>query len=130
WSGGPVGLWRKRGRVRSVPATIDFWVRHNRCDPNPEVAWLTGRHPADRVRVKKTAYRNGVEGSQVILYTVVGGGHTWPGGAERPEHFGRIARDLDATRVIWEFFRQQRRSAGAEPRSHSAQARKSERPGS
>lgn len=41
----------------------------------------------------------------VVLYTIRGGGHTWPGGMELPEWFvGRTTRSIDATRLMWEFF--------------------------
>ena len=48
----------------------------------------------------------------VVLYTIRGGGHTWPGGMELPEWFvGRTTRSIDATRLMWEFFTA-RRSRG------------------
>jgi polyhydroxybutyrate depolymerase len=44
-------------------------------------------------------------GSEVILYTVHGGGHAWPGGEPLPEWItGRTSQDIDATAVMWEFF--------------------------
>lgn len=44
--------------------------------------------------------------ADVVLYTVVGGGHTWPGGSPLPAFItGPTSDDIDATRVMWEFFR-------------------------
>lgn len=49
----------------------------------------------------------GRAGTDVVLYTIRGGGHTWPG---RPQPIfdravvGRTTRDIDATNIIWEFF--------------------------
>ena len=44
--------------------------------------------------------------ADVVLYTVAGGGHTWPGGHPLPAFItGPTTDDIDATRVIWEFFR-------------------------
>jgi len=41
----------------------------------------------------------------VILYTVEGGGHTWPGGKPLPEWIvGRTTREINASSVLWEFF--------------------------
>ncbi len=41
----------------------------------------------------------------VLLYTLIGGGHTWPGSAELPvETFGATNKQIDATQAIWEFF--------------------------
>ena len=42
----------------------------------------------------------------VKLYSVQGGGHTWPGGPQYlPEAtIGKTSRDFDASRTIWTFF--------------------------
>jgi poly(3-hydroxybutyrate) depolymerase len=46
----------------------------------------------------------------VVLYTIHGGGHDWPGGAPLPEWLcGPPSRGIDATPVMWEFFREHRR---------------------
>jgi polyhydroxybutyrate depolymerase len=49
---------------------------------------------------------NGRDNSEVILYTIKGGGHTWPGGYQYLGKWiiGRTCRDMNATEVIWEFF--------------------------
>ncbi len=55
--------------------------------------------------VRRLAYTNCAENADVILYTVEGGGHTWPGGKPLPEWiFGRTTRDISASRVMREFF--------------------------
>ena len=48
------------------------------------------------------------EVTEVAFYIVQGGGHTWPGGFQYlPEAvIGRTSRDLDANRIIWEFFKE------------------------
>nr|NLI49408.1 hypothetical protein [Propionibacterium sp.] len=47
------------------------------------------------------------DSADIVLYTVAGGGHTWPGGRPLPEFItGPTSDDIDATRVMWEFFRQ------------------------
>jgi len=40
------------------------------------------RDPMDGTRVIRKEYNNGVDGTEVILYVVDGGGHTWPGGLQ------------------------------------------------
>jgi polyhydroxybutyrate depolymerase len=40
----------------------------------------------------------------VVLYTIEGGGHTWPGGPPVGWRVGRVSRDLDATRTMIDFF--------------------------
>ena len=46
------------------------------------------------------------DGAQVSLYTIEGGGNTWPGGtAILPEkEVGKTSMDLDADEIIWKFF--------------------------
>ncbi len=41
------------------------------------------------------------EGAEVVLYTIYGGGHSWPGSAMPSEI---TTQDINATDVIWEFF--------------------------
>ncbi len=46
------------------------------------------------------------DGAELTLYAVINGGHNWPGidSGIPSEVAGLINTDLDATRVIWEFF--------------------------
>jgi polyhydroxybutyrate depolymerase len=49
--------------------------------------------------------RTRAENADVILYTVEGGGHTWPGGKPLVEWWaGRTTSEVNATRVMWAFF--------------------------
>jgi polyhydroxybutyrate depolymerase len=109
YQGGGVGLLHKRGRVLSAAATADFWVRANKCAKEIAPETLPDADPADRTRVVCSRWTEGREGSEVVLYTVEGGGHTWPLGVRRPRSFGRVSRDIDATRLIWDFFREHSR---------------------
>lgn len=109
FEGGGVGLVTKRGKVLSVEQTVRFWIERNGCDSVPEAAWVDDADPQDGIRVARAVYPGGREGAEVVLYTVFGGGHTWPQGAERPGHFGITARDFSATEEIWRFFERHRR---------------------
>jgi polyhydroxybutyrate depolymerase len=53
------------------------------------------------------AHTGGVEGAEVILYGVEGGGHAWPGGSQYlPESvIGKVSHDIDATQLVWDFFK-------------------------
>ncbi len=51
-------------------------ARRNRCGPNPVETVVT----AD---VSRLEYANCDDGATVTLYTIRGGGHTWPGGSRR-----------------------------------------------
>ena len=55
--------------------------------------------------VTSRAYKECADDAAVVLYTVHGGGHTWPGGMKLPEWFvGRTTRSIDATGLMWAFF--------------------------
>lgn len=57
--------------------------------------------------VRRLAYANCDENADVVLYTVEGGGHTWPGGKHLAEWVaGWTTDDISATKVMWEFFLQ------------------------
>ena len=53
-----------------------------------------------------TLQRNGqcTSGGAVQLYTVDGGGHTWPQGRVTPTLLGRTGQDFSATWAMWDFF--------------------------
>jgi polyhydroxybutyrate depolymerase len=45
-------------------------------------------------------------GSEVLLYTIQGGGHTWPNGDRQPKFLlGVTSRNLTATNTVWNFFK-------------------------
>jgi polyhydroxybutyrate depolymerase len=95
--------------VLSAPATVDFWVRANRCSSAVERETLPDRDPSDGMRIVREHWTVGRDGSAVLLYTIEGGGHTWPSGARRPRSFGRTCRDIDATELMWSFFKEHKR---------------------
>ena len=52
-------------------------------------------------------YSGCAQGADLVFYTIHGGGHAWPGGKPLPEWIvGYTTQDINATRVMWEFFRQ------------------------
>ncbi len=116
WDGGAVHFGdRELGRVTSVADTLSFWVDHNnRTSPTSRV-WEPDRSPDDGTRVYHEAYANGTDGTEVILYGVQGGGHTWPGGSQYlPEStIGKTSHDINACDVIWSFFKNHSRTVGA-----------------
>jgi polyhydroxybutyrate depolymerase len=58
----------------------------------------------DGTRVRRWAYPGCADGREVVLYTIEGGGHTWPGGPPVGRSVGRVTRDLRATPLILDFF--------------------------
>lgn len=84
----------------STPRWAESWARRNACEARPVEAQVA-------VDVTRRTYTKCADDAAVVLYTVRGGGHTWPGGKPLPEWFvGRTARSVDATRLMWAFFRE------------------------
>lgn len=81
------------------PAWAANWARRNRCGAEPEATDVAPD-------VSRRLYANCANNASVVFYTIKGGGHTWPGGGHLPEWLlGRTTHTIDATRVMWEFFR-------------------------
>ena len=75
----------------SVNESVTFWVEQNHCDPTPHI------NISDSGNIIKRTYLNGSNGAEVVLYTVVNGGHEWFGS----DYF---ACEISATDLMWEFF--------------------------
>jgi len=107
---------RKRGKIREVGPitstreTIQYWLKHNEISGKPDVTQLPNTVQTDKTTVTRSEW-TGSEGNEVLLYTINGGGHCWPGAAQYlpAGMIGRVNRDIDATEVIWDFFRQHKR---------------------
>lgn len=107
WEGGLVGTPRNpRGVVISVPESVLFWVLHNNCSNTPNSTLLPDIDPKDHTWIQQDIYTGGAENTEVVLYTIYNGGHTWPDGYQYlPEVLiGRTSHDMNANTVIWEFF--------------------------
>jgi polyhydroxybutyrate depolymerase len=107
WEGGKVGTKNNpRGTVISVPDSVQYWVERNNCDLTPESAKLPNTNILDLCRVYRDTYKDGDNGTEVVLYEIFRGGHTWPGGTQYfPKILiGRLCKDIDANKIIWEFF--------------------------
>ncbi len=81
----------------SVQESVDFWRMFNGCNPQPQTESF-----AD---IRHEVWSGCREGVAVELYTILGGGHAWPGGNST----GRPGADqptqtISASQLIWEFF--------------------------
>jgi polyhydroxybutyrate depolymerase len=99
-------VWREPGgaRFRGVDDTVRIWAEINGC-PTAPVTSEVPHEPGDGLVIRRRAYGPGREGSEVVLYVIEGGGHTWPGRTPEGALLGRTALDLEANDLIWEFFR-------------------------
>jgi polyhydroxybutyrate depolymerase len=101
--GGPDERTPKNLKFLSVEDSIKAWVKANGC---PETPRVVDRQDVadDGTNVCRTSYGPGRDGSEVILYAIEGGGHTWPGRDVRLRLLGKSTRDISANDLMWEFF--------------------------
>lgn len=83
-------------------ANIPEWTVHvaqrNQCHGEPSNSRITAS-------VRRQAYTDCAENAEVILYTIEGGGHTWPGGKHfMPWIAGITTDDISASKLMWEFY--------------------------
>jgi polyhydroxybutyrate depolymerase len=83
-----------------IDTVINYWVQQNQTNNTPIVTNLPNINTADGSTVTKFEYNNGLNGTEVQLYKVNNGNHTWPGASA-----GNPNLDIDASEVIWNFFR-------------------------
>ena len=100
---GPDERTAKFLRFQSVNDTIRTWVQFDGCPNQPETFELPDTAD-DGITVKRRIYGPGEEGTEVAIYVIDGGGHTWPGRKWPVPWLGKTTRDISANDLIWEFF--------------------------
>ena len=91
----------------STASMVQFWVDNNAAVTPPAVEQLPNTDPEDGTSIYRETYAASAEGAEVLFYGVDGGGHTWPGSTPMLQRLvGITSQDMDASRVIWEFFAQ------------------------
>ena len=100
YAGGPLG--DPFNPVKPVyPPVLDWvaaWAGRNRCAGNPIES-------ATAPDVRRLEYQGCADSAAVVLYTLVGGGHSWPGGKPPPRwRVGATSTSVDATAEMWAFF--------------------------
>lgn len=83
---------------RPVSYAVSFWVARDECSPVPVTETSASGN------IVTDTYGGGIGGSEVVLYTIRGGGHAWPGSA------GSVTGDvptqeISASELMWEFFK-------------------------
>ncbi|MDF1849612.1 MAG: PHB depolymerase family esterase [Verrucomicrobiales bacterium] len=84
----------------------EWWVKRNAIAARqPETMVLPNRDPEDACRVERLRWDS--EAAPVVFYRIRGGGHTWTGGPDTQptQLLGPIAKDIDASTLLWNFFR-------------------------
>jgi polyhydroxybutyrate depolymerase len=97
YGGGPTALFDV-----PFPSIADWtgnWAARNRCGGEPVRSRISPH-------VRRTAYTDCAGDAAVALYTIEGGGHQWPGGRTIGKRMlGPNTDEIDATAVMWDFFR-------------------------
>ena len=96
-------------RVMSAEDSAKAWARIDRCAEKPEKSKLPAKGKGG-METKVDTYGGCQKSASVVLYSVKGGGNTWPGGEQyEPEQsVGKTSEDLSANTTIWSFLVTQR----------------------
>ncbi|HTN75425.1 MAG TPA: PHB depolymerase family esterase [Pirellulaceae bacterium] len=95
----------------SVEHSVLAWVQANGCEATPQVEELPNK-VEDGTRITRHSYTKGRAGSEVVVYEIHGGGHTWPGHTSRFKALGKSTQNIDVNEVIWAFFARHPRPSG------------------
>lgn len=100
----------------SVPVAIESWANFNKCKCREQHGLANG--------VVMDSHTNCQDGADVILITIDGGGHTWPGTTTwmDPHVFGVTTHEISATDLLWDFFLRHGSLAPAEAKAADATA--------
>jgi polyhydroxybutyrate depolymerase len=93
---GPNG--ERRGQTLSLARTAEFWRTTDRCPPGPGDTRTTEFS-------RRTTVTGGAGGTQVVSWTVSGGGHSWPGSEPYLGAAQATSREFDAAEEICRFAR-------------------------
>jgi polyhydroxybutyrate depolymerase len=94
-----------RARLYSAQDWAAGWAERNGCRFRGD-----SLGPGEDISV--VSYADCSEGAEVVLYTVRGAGHTWPGGFHLP-FLGGTTDSISASELMLEFFRGHRLDAGS-----------------
>ncbi len=98
YGGGQFPSWAGGQSYASVDDTMTFWKSHDNCS--------TTHPPQQNGTIRINRFSDGNDGTEVVMYTIDGGNHSWPGG-HRVSFFGQTpTHAISATDLIWEFFEQ------------------------
>jgi polyhydroxybutyrate depolymerase len=86
------GLGLRKPYFLSVNDSVSFWVENNNCSSIPKI------NVSESENIIKKTYSNSDNTTDVVLYSVVNGGHEWFGSSWDP------SCEISATDIIWDFF--------------------------
>ncbi len=99
------GKITKNLHSESVQTVFTFWAKHNNCVGSAEkISYPNFKKDGTTVELER--YRTCDKNTEVLLYTIEGGGHAWPGGSQYLPAFvvGRASQEIKAEEIVFEFF--------------------------
>lgn len=87
---------RHERKDASVASAMDYWVMRDACAPRPQ--------EMERGLARFKTWSPCVEGTEVALVTITGGGHAWPGSTATNLWTDKSLGGISATREMWGFF--------------------------
>jgi len=106
YGGGVGSFYGIRIKTRPVTEAIRYWAKWDQCYPIPI--------HEDFGLVARDRYGGGADNTEVCLYTIRNGGHSWPGGRSAFPLADRPQNCLSATDLMWDFFCQHPKQHGSE----------------
>ena len=98
----------ENGTVISTDSSITYWIKRNRTQTTPIITEFPQKSSS---KVTSYRYAQGVNGTEVMLYKVEGGGHIEPSRRERYSFVwtafaGSQNGDIESAEEIWAFFKE------------------------
>jgi len=91
-----------RVTLSAIPDWVATLAHYNKCEEVPVDLPPVGT-------VSGIRYKSKTGNADVVFYSIEGGGHSWPGGGSMPKFIvGNTNMDIDATELMWDFFREHR----------------------
>lgn len=101
--GGKLAKWGFDVHAKPLQYCVDFWVNANGCQSSAEIK--------QDGCVETRRFANGKDGSEVVLCTINGYRHSWPGGHRAWPLADPPFKKWSATDKCWEFFSQHKRES-------------------
>ncbi|RPI13704.1 MAG: polyhydroxybutyrate depolymerase [Ignavibacteriae bacterium] len=93
----PKQIGKNKRIDKPVSYAVNFWVKNNGCDTIPVKEEMSN--------IIKETYSHGKNNTDVTLYTIKNGTHSWPGGKRGWFGGDKPTEEINATDLIWEFFK-------------------------
>ena len=105
----PILPYNGKSERLAVDTLLAKWANFNLCSQSDTIT-VPNLDTLDGCTVQKINYTYCSDSADVILYKVINGGHTWPGGDTNYLHIpgydlGNTNFDINASEIIWNFFK-------------------------